>query len=248
MGWRRLPALGLGVALLAACRSPSRPPAPALSFVASIVELAPALGERHTADARLSGPAVAHAHLTIDHVDDPALHVEVLAPDGSGAAGLRLTFTGDRAGVRTGQVVVTTGIDEPARLTLLYSLRVPSRITVTPSNPIFDLRDPSGRERLLQARGRGPDFRVAAVEIVHGPFRAAIESDGTTTAGAAAIRVRVDETAICGSPQRGFLGKLRIRDNDPTQPTTDVPLFAMGTPGRNLSDTDADGHGAPPTR
>jgi hypothetical protein len=168
------------------------------------------------------------ARLTIEHVDDPALQVEVLPPDGSGAAGLRLTFTGDRAGVRTGQVVVATGLAEPAQLTLLYSLRVPSRVTVTPSNPFLDLRDPGAHERRLEVRGSGPDFRVESVQIVSGPFRAAVESDGATTCGLAAIRVRADELAIRGNPQRGFIGKLRIRSNDPGQPTTDVPLFAMG--------------------
>ena len=164
----------------------------------------------------------------MEQIDDPALDVQVLPPDASGAPGLRLGFVGDRAGVRTGQVVVGTGLDEPRRLALLYSLRVPSHLTVTPSNPVFDLRDPAGRERRLEVRGRGPDFRITAVAILSGPFRGTLESDGDATGGVAAIRLRVDEAAIGASTQRGFLGKLRIGSNDPDQPTADVPLFAMG--------------------
>ncbi len=119
--------------------------------------------QRRSRDARLVGRLAPQAHLSVEQVDDSALDVQLLPPDGSGAPGLRLGFVGDRAGVRTGQVVVRTDLDEPARLTLLYSLRVPSKLTVTPTNPVFDLRDPAGRERRLEVRGHGPDFRVTAV-------------------------------------------------------------------------------------
>lgn len=202
--------------------------APSLAFAPAIVELIAPRGERRSSDARLAGALARKAQLAVERVDDPALDVQVLPPDASGAPGLRLGFVGDRAGVRTGQVVVRTGLDEPQRLTLLYSLRVPSNLTVTPSNPVFDLRDPAVRERRLEIRGRGPDFRVTAVAILSGPFRGTLESDGDATGGVASIRIRVDEAAIGASTQRGFLGKLRIGSNDPDQPTADVPLFAMG--------------------
>ncbi len=215
---------------------------PSLSFAPAIIELDVPGGERRSLDARLAGHLAPQARLAIEHVDDPALDVQLLAPDGSGAAGLRLTFVGDRAGVRTGQVVVATGLDEPPRVTLLYSLRVPSHLTVTPSNPVFDLRDPSGRERRLEVRGRGPDFRAGAVQVLAGPFRATVESDGAGTGGLATIRVRVDEAAIGASTQRGFRGTLRIRGNDPGQPTADVPLFAMGALPPHPRASDAAGH------
>jgi len=184
------------------------------------------------------------ARLTIEHVDDPALDVQVLPPDGSGAAGLQLTFTGDRAGVRTGQVVVAAGLADPAQLVLLYSLRVPTNVTVTPSNPFLDLRDPAARERRLEVRGRGPDFRVESVQVLNGPFRATVESDGATTGGVASIIVRLDEPAIRGNPQRGFLGKLRIHSDDSGQPTTDVPLLAMGALPPHPPASDAGGQRA----
>jgi hypothetical protein len=206
------------------------------------------VGERRAVTARLAGRMAPGARLTIEHVDDPALDVQVLPPDGSGAAGLRLTFTGDRAGVRTGQVLVATGLADPAQLALLYSLRVPSNVTVTPSNPFLDLRDPGARERRLEVRGRGPDFRVESVQVVSGPFRATVESDGATTGGVAAIRVRVDESAVRGNPQRGFLGKLRIHGNDPGQPAVDVPLLAMGALPPHPPASDAGGQGPPAPR
>jgi len=225
------------------CRArPATPSAPGLAFTPAIVELVAPLGERRSESARLAGPLASQAHLTVEHIDDPALDVQPLPADGSGAAGLLLTFVGDRAGVRTGQVVATTGLDEPPRVTLLYSLRVPSHIAVTPSNPVFDLRDPAGRERLLEVRGRGPDFRATAVQILAGPFRAIVEGDGAAGGGLAAIRVRVDEAAIRGNPQRGFVGRLRIRSNDPDQPAADVPLYAMGALPPHSPAPDATGH------
>jgi len=215
---------------------------PSLAFAPAIVELVASPGERRSQDARIIGPLAPQAHLTIEHVDDPALDVQPLTPDGSDAAGLRLAFVGDRAGVRTGQVVAATGLDEPPRVTLLYSLRVPSRITVTPSNPVFDLRDPAGRERRLEVRGRGPAFRATAVQVLAGPFRATVGADGAASGGVAAIRVSVDEPAIRGNPEHGFLGRLRIDSNDPAQPTADVPLYAMGALPPHPPASDARGH------
>jgi hypothetical protein len=219
-----------------------------LAFSPAIVELEAPLGTRQFRDVRLVGRWASRARLAISHVDDPALDVHVLPPDRSGAAGVRLTFTGDRAGVRTGQVVVTTGLSQPADLTLLYRLRVPSAVTVTPSNPYFDLRDPNGRARRLEVRGHGPDFRITGADVVAGPFRATVESDGAGSGGVAAIRVSVDQAKLASSPQRGFLGKLRIRANEPTQPTTDVPLLALGALGKAPSAPDAGGHGVTPTQ
>jgi len=250
------------IAAVIGCRSrPAMPPSGAsglgpqasgeiagLSFAPAIVEIEAPRSQRRSRDARLAGRLAPRAHLSVEQVEDSALDVQLLPPDGSGAPGLRLGFVGDRAGVRTGQVVVGTGLDEPARLTLLYSLRVPSNVTVTPSNPVLDLRDPAGRERRLEVRGRDPDFRVTAVAILSGPFRGILESDGDTTGGVASIRLRVDEAAIGASTQRGFVGKLRIGSNDPDQPTADVPLFAMGAlpphpPSPPLS-SDAADHGS----
>jgi hypothetical protein len=218
---------------------------PSLAFAPAIVELIAVQGERRSQDARLAGRLAPQARLTIEHVDDSALEVQVLPPDSGGASGLRLTFLGDHAGVRTGQVVVTTNLDEPPRVSLLYSLRVPSHVTVRPSNPVFDLRDARERERRLEVIGLGPDFRVMTARILAGPFRASIESDGTDTDGVATIRVRVDEAAIGSSTERGFLGKLRIRGNDPTQPAADVPLFAMGALPPHPRASDAGRQGIP---
>ncbi len=246
-------AAALWLAAMIGCRSrPATTPSaeaatilPSLAFAPAIVELVAPVGDRSSQSARLAGRMAPQARLTIEHVDDPALEVQVLPPDSSGASGLRLTFVGDRAGVRTGQVVVTTHLDEPPRVTLLYSLRVPSNVSVTPSNPFLDLRDPDARERRLEVRGRGAAFRVESVQVLSGPFRATVESDGATTGGLATIRVRIDEPAIRGNPQRGFVGKLRIRDNDPAQPTTDVPLFAMGALPPHPPAPDAGGQGIP---
>lgn len=235
----------LSIAAAIGCRTRSAPPpapGPSLTFAPPIVELVAPPGERRSQTARLAGRMAPGARLTIEHVDDPALDVQVLPPDGSGAAGLRLTFTGDRAGMRTGQIVVATGLADPAQLTLLYSLRVPSNVTVTPSNPFFDLRAPDARERRLEVRGRGPEFRVESAQVLAGPFRATVEADGAATGGVAAVRVSADEPAIRGNPQRGFLGKLRIHTNDPVQPTADVPLFAMGALPPHPPASDAGSH------
>ena len=178
-----------------------------MGFARAIVELAPAIHERQMREVRIAGRLAGKARLTIERVEDPALEVEVLAPEGEQAPGLRLGFTGDRVGVRTGQIVVATGLDEPARLTLLYSLRVRGGVEVTPSNPYFNLRDPGARERVLTVRGHQPGFRVRTAQVLAGPFRASVASDGSGD-GPAAIRVGIDERAIGERPATRISGSL----------------------------------------
>ena len=216
-----------------ACRRPGGPgpepaPAPALpalAFAEPVVELRAEVGERRTREVRLAGAAAARARLTLETVEDPALEVRIL-PAGAGLpAGLALAFTGDRAGTRAGQVVVATGIPEPARLTLLYALRVPSHIRIVPSNPYFNLRDPGARARVLRVQGARADFRVLEATVVDGPFRATLRPGAP--GAEASVEVAVEPAAVT-TGQRGILGKLRLRTSDPAEPDLEVPLFAMG--------------------
>jgi hypothetical protein len=241
-GRRAIARAVLAVGLMLGCRGPSTrsSSSSSLAFAKPIIELSPALHERQTREVSLVGRLAATAHLAIERVEDPALEVVVVAREGERAAGLRLEFTGDRVGVRTGRVAVTTGLDEPARLTLLYTLRVRGNVEVTPSNPYFNLRDPGARERVLTVRGRNLEFRVRAVRVLAGPFRATVASDGSGD-GAAAIRVGIDTAAITAEQQRGFLGRLQILGNDPAEPATEVPLFAMGTLPHSGARADAGG-------
>ena len=211
----------------AACRRSSAP-APAtsrLAFAEAVVELRADIGQRQTREVRLTGAAATGARLTVESVEDPALEVRILGGGGVAPEGLALAFTGDHAGTRTGQVVVATADPEVPRLTLLYALRVPSHVEVVPSNPYFNLRDPAARARLLRVRGARADFRLLAATVVEGPFRAVIRP--APAPAEAVVEVVVAPSAVAAD-QRGLLGKLRLRTNDPAEPELDVPLFAMG--------------------
>jgi hypothetical protein len=239
----RARALLLAAAAVAACHRATPPsrsepaprrfrptaPEPALLFDPPLVELKPALGQVASVDARLTGPLARDARLKPEPVGDAALQVTVLPAEGGRASGLRLTFKGDRVGVRTGGVVVSTNVAWPRELTLLYSLRVAGNLSIDPSNPYIDLLAPGRKERVVRIRSTRQDFQLRQANVVEGPFTAAIEQDQTTKAYS--VRIGFDEGAVTGQ-QRGFLGKVQILSNDPGEPKKEIPVFALGTLNR----------------
>jgi len=197
---------------------------PMLAFDPALVEISPEIGSRASKEVRLVGARASEARLRVESVDPPQLDVVVLAPADSKPAGLQLTV--DARSVRTlvGKVVVATGLDAPARLTLNYSSRVSGNLRLAPSNPHFNLRDPRGKEQLIRVTSRRADLLVTGTEVSEGPFEARLERDSR---GDQAVRVRVVDEAL-DAGQRAVLGELTIFTNDPFEPDKKVPLFALG--------------------
>ncbi|MGC4087398.1 MAG: DUF1573 domain-containing protein [Polyangiaceae bacterium] len=177
-------------------------------------------GEERSEDVRLLGDRLAEARLSVVESGPAGCKAELA----SGA--LRVTCRGGAPGLGSGDVVLTTGLDEPARLTLPCTLDVRGDIKVSPTNPYFNLRTSGPKQVLLELQSAREDFQVSRVEVVDGAFSAKLEQVG---AHAYRVDLRVDEARI--SPQdRSALGTLRIFSNDPSEPQKDVPLSAFGVP------------------
>jgi hypothetical protein len=219
--------------LSAPAAAPTGPPEAALRFEWPLVELAAAYGQPRAQEARLVGSRVHQARLKIQMIDDAAIDARVLPAEGGKSPGVRLAFIGDRVGLRTGRILVATGLDQPKQLILLYSLRVTGNLTLHPSNPYFNLRDPGSRQRVIEVVSARHDFHLRAAQIAEGPFRATVERDRRT--GAFAVRVTVDRSKLTND-QRGLAGKLLLISNDPAEPRKEVPLFAMGAVERAGAD------------
>lgn len=148
----------------------------------------------------------------------------LLPADGSRAAGVRLTLSGKRAGQGVGQVLVSTGLADPAEVVLYYRWKVPGYLTVSPSNPTFNLRVHGPHVVEISVGSSRADFHLLRAEVTAGPFAATVAA---AVAGRFAVQVRVVDSDV-PSGQRGVLGKLILVSNDPAEPRKEVPLLAMG--------------------
>ncbi len=204
--------------------APASKRAPVLALSARTADLTMAFGETGTEEVRLVGTLAASAHLRILSVRPPGPDVVVLPAQGLTPEGVRVTHTGSEVGHQAGQVTLATGLLDPQELTLLYSWAVSGNLKLDPTNPFLDMRapDPSVAVRV---QSRRQDFRLNRVEILEGPFVASAERDD---GGVYSVRVNPASSASDDSPQRGFVGKLRLVSNDPAEPIKDVPLFALG--------------------
>jgi hypothetical protein len=209
---------------------PARPAAPRLSFEGSPVEVTGRFGAPSSKDVRLTGELALDAKPAIVGVEGDDVAARVLPPEGARAAGVRLTLAGKRAGQGVGHLVVSTGLPDPKEVVLYYGWKVPGNLTVSPTNPIFNLRL-SGPHRVEIAVGSSrPDFRLRTAEVVAGPFSAEVVPAGAP--GRYTVQVQVLEAGVANG-QRGFLGRLILHSNDPAEPRKEVPLLALGALNRS---------------
>ncbi len=182
-----------------------------------------AFGEAASQEVRLVGKLAPVAKLRVSTISPPGPDVMILQAEDGRPSGVRITEVGVQVGHVAGQVTLTTGVEAPRELTLLYSWNVSGNLTVDPTNPFLDLRAPAPGV-VVRVKSSRKDFRLTAAEIPAGPFVASVENAGDEYA------VRVNATAARGASAdgRGFLGKLRLVSNDPAEPIKDVPLFALG--------------------
>jgi hypothetical protein len=83
-----------------------------------------------------------------------------------------LTLSGRRAGQGVGQVVVSTGLADPREVVLYYRWKVPGNVTVSPSNPTFNLRLPGPHVVEISVASSRADFRLLPAEVTAGPSSA----------------------------------------------------------------------------
>lgn len=196
-----------------------------LAFDRDVLVLTIPHGGRGTARVSLAGSRRAEARLIPRGTPHPSMRVGV-----SGEA-LVVEVGGSTenlpVGTHVGNLLVDTGLPQPATLTLPYSIRVTGTLSVSPTNPTFDLHDPDGRARTIVVRSTAAQaeaFQLRAAEVTAGPFDAAIEKAGP---GVFHVRVRVRAKDL-PRDDRGVLGRLQLRSNDAAEPVKELPLFAYG--------------------
>lgn len=232
----------------AGCRRrelPAPVPGPAvpLAFAQDVLVLTLNHGRSATARIPIVGAQRARARLSLRATDHPAVRAHVENDDLVVSASADATPGGSKAGLavgtHVGNVVVETGLAEPATLTLPYSIRVAGTLVVSPTNPYFNLRDPDGRVRTVVVRSTAADaasFQVRAAEVTAGPFEAELEKAGP---GTFHVQVRVREANL-PDDARGVLGRLLIRSSDATEPVKELPLVAFGSMTRRGASTRSD--------
>ena len=198
---------------------------PLLALASRTADLRTTFGETTSQDVELTGRLAMAARLAIGSVDPPGPEVEIVAGDRGKPERVRLTLAGTRVGRHAGQVSVTTGLEKPRALTLLYSSEVLGNLAVDPTNPYIDLRAPQPAGVVVHVSSRRGDFRLDDARVIEGPFETTVARDQTTHGYS--VGVRIDASRI-PEGERGLLGKLRLTSNDPAEPRKDVPLFAFG--------------------
>jgi hypothetical protein len=203
-----------------------------LAFEGAPVAIEGPFGQPAFKEVRLVGPLAGQAKPTVVRVEGTEVSAAPLAGEGGQAPGVRLTMSGKRAGQGVGNVVVSTGLPDPKELVLYYGWKVPGNLTVTPSNPYFDLRQPGRHVVELSVASTRPDFRLSRAEVVSGPFAAQVVPLAVAgRSGGTARTVEVWVVERRRSDHRGFLGKLIVWSNDPAEPRKEIPLFALGALG-----------------
>ncbi len=201
---------------------------PLLAFDTELVDLHMPFGEERSADVHLRGALDEQAKLTVEDAGDVGFTVTPLPPTRGTPSGLRLRVKGRKVGVHAGNVVLSTNLARPRKISLPYSCQVTGSLAVTPSTPYFDLKAPGGRRREVAVTSSQPGFVVRAVRVAQGPFSASFARD--TTSGGYTVTVAVRTDGIAGDA-RGTVGRLLILSNDRAEPEKELPLFAFG--GKN---------------
>ena len=198
---------------------------PRLAFESRTVDVQAAFGTNESGDVRLTGTLSSRAHLHVDAIEPPGPDVTVLSASDGRPEGLRVACARLGVGRVAGQVRVSTGIEKPSHLELLYTCQINGNLRVEPTNPFLDLRAPGGGGVVVRVTSSRPDFRLDRVEIVEGPFEATFARDPGGLGYSVSVRLRGSELP---KETRGAVGKLRLVSNDPAEPRKEVPLFALG--------------------
>jgi hypothetical protein len=200
---------------------------PLLVFDRPMLEMSVPFGRSHEAEARLRGKHAKTARLSLARAAPPGMDVRLLPPTATQTGGALLRLVRPAAGVHAGSLHFFTGLAEPAALELAYSVKVTGTLSLSPTNPVLDLAAPGGARSLVQVSSTQPGFRVERAVVLEGPFSARVHETG----GAWSVEVSL-VTAEFPPAAHGANGRLRIVSNDRTEPSKEIPLFALGKPPR----------------
>jgi hypothetical protein len=77
----------------------------------------------------------------------------------------------------------------------------------------------------VKVKSLQPGFKVTSAEVVEGPFTASARRAGKDYEVEVLFAIEKLRHGV-----RGVNGRLRIHSNDRTEPTKELPLFALGRP------------------
>ncbi len=198
---------------------------PLLAFEPRIVSVMVPFGEKRTTTVRLRGTRAKAAHLSPADAPSPGFEFRVLPGDADQGEVIEILVAGKAVGTQAGTLHFATGLDEPREVSLPFAVKVVGTLAVSPTNPVLDLSAPGPKRAVLSVTSAQPGFSVSRVTILEGPFTASLRRVN----GGFEVEVGVVEAKLSAA-MRGVNGGLRITSNDRTEPTRDVPLFAVGKP------------------
>jgi hypothetical protein len=198
---------------------------PRLAFDVPGVDLAMPFGEERALEVHLVGRLAGQSRPRLVAAAGADSDITPIPPAPGKGPGYRIRCRGRKVGSNGGNLVVATGLDQPAEVAIPYACRVKGTLEVSPSNPFFNLKVSGDKAVRLTVHSAQPGFEVQAVRVTSGPFAARFEhaeDDGTYRVDVTVLSERIaDET-------RAATGTLLIVSNDRTEPRKEVPLFGSG--------------------
>jgi hypothetical protein len=198
---------------------------PRLAFDVPAVDLSMPFGEERSLEVHLVGRLAERSRPRLIEAAGADSDISPIPPAPGRGPGYRIRCRGRKVGSNGGNLVVATGLDQPAEVAIPYVCKVQGTLEVSPSNPFFNLKVSGDKAVRLSVRSSQPGFEVQAVRVTSGPFAARFEhaeDDGTYRVDVAVLNERIaDET-------RALTGTLLIVSNDRTEPRKEVPLFGSG--------------------
>lgn len=198
---------------------------PLLAFDAPSVDLAMPFGEERSREVHLIGAVAARARPRL--LGQAATDSEIVAlPANTGSSdGYRLRCLARKVGANAGNIVVATGLDKPREVAIPYVCNVKGTLTLSPTNPVFNLKVSGDKAVRITVRSAQPGFEMREARIVEGPFAARFEhaeDDNTYRIDVTVLNERIPDEATTA------VGTLLIVSNDHTEPRKEIPLFGSG--------------------
>jgi hypothetical protein len=222
------------------CNDAQQPPSVVLELAAEVTPLLASdqpliafelpFGTEQSEDLHFRGARAAMAKLQAQAPPDSGLSVQVL--QGEAVPTLRVRAQGKPVGTRAGMLTIATGLPQPAEISVPWSCRVMGTLSISPTNPYFDLLAPGGARVNIDVSSTDTAFRVRSVRVTEGPFHATFAP--ASASGHYSVTVALDaQRSTPGA--RGAIGKLSIQSTDHSEPNKEVELFAFGSPDAGVS-------------
>jgi hypothetical protein len=197
-----------------------------LAFDPQVVNLEMPFGEERSQEVRLVGTLVDKAAVRIKGsalaADSSA---DLLSSPAGSIRAVRLRCKGQKVGVHSGNLFVSTGLPNPKDIAIPYACKVAGTLEVSPTNPYFNLKISGPKVVSIEVRSSQPGFEVRGVRVLEGPFAASV--DGPLPDKSFRVQVKVMEERV-KQETRGSLGKVMVLSNDRTEPEKEIPLFGFG--------------------